>query len=67
MAHYQIGVDLKDDVDLFCARTGLEAGGAILVRPDGFIGWRSRSSHLDPAPILDDALNQVLCRDRATL
>lgn len=67
LAHYQIGVDLRDEADLFCARTGLEAGGAILVRPDGFIGWRSRSSHLDPAPILDGALNQVLCRDRAML
>jgi 2-polyprenyl-6-methoxyphenol hydroxylase-like FAD-dependent oxidoreductase len=58
---YQIGVDLKDDANLFCDRTGLESDGAILVRPDGFIGWRSRTSHVDPISTLDAALSRMLC------
>jgi putative polyketide hydroxylase len=58
---YQIGVDLKDDANLFCGRTGLENDGAILVRPDGFIGWRSRTSNADPTSMLDAALRRMLC------
>ncbi|WP_457796297.1 methanobactin biosynthesis FAD monooxygenase MbnF [Methylocystis sp. S23] len=65
LATYQIGVDLKDEAELFSARTGLRNDGAILVRPDGFIGWRSRSGCVDPAQTLNAALRRMLCLERA--
>ncbi len=58
---YGIGVDLKDDANLFCVRTGLENDDAILVRPDGFIGWKTRTSYVDPTSMLDAALSRMLC------
>ncbi|QXJ21837.1 FAD-dependent monooxygenase [Actinomadura graeca] len=41
---------------------GLDAGGAALVRPDGFVAWRARSLPADPAASLDAALGRVLAR-----
>ena len=41
---------------------GLEAQGAVLVRPDGHVAWRSRGSADDPAAVLAAALDAVLCR-----
>ncbi len=40
--------------------TGTE--GAVLVRPDGFIAWRSRGLHDEPESVLTGALAQVLAR-----
>jgi hypothetical protein len=39
---------------------GLERGGAVLVRPDGFIAWRARTAPLDPRVALEAALSHVL-------
>jgi len=42
---YQIGGDTGDLIDAdhrFCDAYGITSGGAVIVRPDGFIGWRSR-------------------------
>ncbi len=42
---YQIGgeeADLIDTGNTFCDAYGISASGAVLVRPDGFIAWRSR-------------------------
>jgi len=36
--------------------------GAILVRPDGHVGWRSRGSTDDPAHDLEDAIRLILAR-----
>jgi putative polyketide hydroxylase len=36
--------------------------GAVLVRPDGFVAWRSRAVTADPASTLVGVLSQVLCR-----
>ena len=44
---YQIGGDAADLIDAgntFCDAYGITATGAVLVRPDGFIGWRSRAA-----------------------
>jgi 2-polyprenyl-6-methoxyphenol hydroxylase-like FAD-dependent oxidoreductase len=40
--------------------TGTE--GAVLVRPDGFIAWRSRGPHDEPESVLTGALAQLLAR-----
>lgn len=44
---YQIGGtvgDLADVENRFCEAYGISPGGAVIVRPDGFIGWRSREA-----------------------
>jgi len=41
---------------------GLDADGAVLVRPDGHVAWRSRAGVGDPAAVLAAALDAVLCR-----
>jgi tetracenomycin A2 monooxygenase-dioxygenase len=38
---------------------GVDADGAVLVRPDGFVAWRSRSAAADPAGTLTDVLTRV--------
>lgn len=59
---FRIGVDLIDPHDTFLTRTGLGPDGALLVRPDGFIAWRSRSGAADPAAVLDAILARILGR-----
>jgi hypothetical protein len=40
---------------------GVGASGAVLVRPDGYVGWRCAVLPADPAAQLRDALRQILC------
>ena len=40
---------------------GTEEDGAVLVRPDGFVAWRSPSAAADPGRELGEALRSVLC------
>jgi putative polyketide hydroxylase len=44
----------------FAARYGIEADGAVLVRPDGFVGWRSPSAQPDPVDALGGVLGEIL-------
>jgi putative polyketide hydroxylase len=39
---------------------GLEPGGAVLVRPDGFVAWRTREVLSDPVRALESALQSLL-------
>jgi putative polyketide hydroxylase len=41
---------------------GIEPDGAVLVRPDGFVGWRTREAGANPARELADGLQVVLRR-----
>lgn len=41
LAMHRFGADLRDSAGDALAHLGLETGGAVLVRPDGFIAWRS--------------------------
>ncbi|MEW5853125.1 MAG: FAD-dependent oxidoreductase [Myxococcota bacterium] len=41
LACYRIGVDVEDPEDRFPTAAGIRREGALLVRPDGFVGWRS--------------------------
>jgi len=38
----------------------LDESGAVLVRPDGYVGWRSRSKTNDPAWTLREAMAGML-------
>jgi 2,4-dichlorophenol 6-monooxygenase len=42
---------------------GIEATGALLVRPDQHVAWRARELAADPAQAIRDALSQVLGTD----
>lgn len=48
--------------DEWAAVTGLSAEGALLVRPDDFVGWRADELPDDPETALRQALSTVLCR-----
>jgi len=53
-----IGLDAKPLVpNAFRAAYGLEATGVTLVRPDGYIAWRTITAPTDPARALTAALN----------
>ena len=46
----------------FPAAYGLTADGATLVRPDGFVAWRSKTIQKDPVDAVTTALETVLMR-----
>lgn len=47
----------------FPAAYGIEASGAVLVRPDGYVAWRQKRYPPEAAAALDRALTAVLCRN----
>jgi len=66
---YTYGIDLRADIDQsedqFGQLYGIDAGGAVLVRPDGHVAFRSRGAVSDPAAVLADALAVALGRKEA--
>jgi putative polyketide hydroxylase len=61
---HTIGTD-GDIVDLdgrWAAASGLPRDGALLVRPDDFVGWRADTAGPDPAAGLCQALSMILGR-----
>ncbi|HZC51609.1 MAG TPA: FAD-binding protein, partial [Mycobacterium sp.] len=44
----------------WAAATGLKPEGALLVRPDDFVGWRAEELPADPEGALRQALSQIL-------
>ncbi|TDD45898.1 FAD-binding protein [Nonomuraea terrae] len=53
---------LADVEGRFAERYGVRGGGAVLVRPDGYVAWRSRDVVPDPTTALDQALRHILSR-----
>jgi putative polyketide hydroxylase len=41
---------------------GTDSDGAVLVRPDGFVAWRARTSGANPERTLTEVLDTVLSR-----
>jgi 2-polyprenyl-6-methoxyphenol hydroxylase-like FAD-dependent oxidoreductase len=58
---YCIGTDLLDGDRRFENAYGISGGGAVLVRPDGFIAWRSAHASPDRTRDLRGALAASLC------
>ena len=58
-----IGGDIQDEDGRFLEVYGLEKDGAVLVRPDGHVGWRSRSGVSNPSVALASAIDAILCRN----
>jgi putative polyketide hydroxylase len=59
---YRIGADLLDVEGVWAERLGVTASGAVLLRPDGYIAWRSRTLQRSPDDALRGALARALCR-----
>jgi len=57
---YRIGVDVADPADRWAETYGVTDAGAVLVRPDGFVAWRS-SGPGSPA-LVTKALDLILDR-----
>jgi len=56
------GADFEETEGNWAELYGLDATGAVLVRPDGHVAWRSRGSSAAPDTIMLRALGAVLCR-----
>ena len=54
--------ELRDTGGAFTAAYGIGDSGAVLVRPDRFVAWRSAGAHDAPAAEMDRALRHVLHR-----
>lgn len=57
-----LGEDLVDAENSWTAAYGVEEGGAVLVRPDGYVAWRVASAPADPEYALADAFDQIFAR-----
>ena len=55
-----IGKDPEDPDQRFPQAFGISTAGASLVRPDGFVAWRSPTAVSDPVAALRDALGRSL-------
>jgi putative polyketide hydroxylase len=53
---------LKDVTGRWYEAFGVRTEGAVLIRPDGFVAWRSVGSVDNPYATLERVLDQVLCR-----
>ncbi|WP_257458854.1 FAD-dependent oxidoreductase [Archangium lipolyticum] len=58
----RIGIDVRpSDESTFRTAFGLGAGGASLIRPDGYVAWRAIELPADPLRSLGEALERVSC------
>ena len=54
--------DLRDPDDRWLDLYGVSRAGAVLVRPDGHVGWRSAGGAPDCEAELDAAFRRILSR-----
>jgi hypothetical protein len=62
LAAHVIGDELSDPDGNFHEVYGVEADGAVLVRPDGYVAWRSRSKTENPQAALRATIDALLGR-----
>ncbi|BCC30569.1 FAD-dependent oxidoreductase [Bacillus cereus] len=60
---YSVGLsgDFIAQEDIFRKLYGLGDEGAVLIRPDGFIGWRSEKEVVNLDTVLNEVMNHLLC------
>lgn len=63
---HRVGADgLADPYGGFGAAYGIAPAGAVLVRPDGFVAWRSKTGDGGSTREIASAFTTVLCRESA--
>jgi hypothetical protein len=64
---YRIGPagELLDPKNRWKSKSGISSQGALLVRPDGFVAWRSRKQSGNPQQELEQTLTHILSREPA--
>jgi 2,4-dichlorophenol 6-monooxygenase len=60
LATLRIGHDVADAEGHWAAQLGIAPDGALLVRPDQHVAWRSVGRASDPRAVLDAALAAIL-------
>ena len=55
-----VGTDLGDPEEVFLEAFGISSTGAVLVRPDGFVAWRSVAGSVDCRKDIGEALSRSL-------
>jgi 2-polyprenyl-6-methoxyphenol hydroxylase-like FAD-dependent oxidoreductase len=62
---YQVGGEnnLTDPTEKFAGMYGIESTGAVMVRPDGFVGWRAKTADGASAQLVTRALSSLLSLD----
>ncbi|MFD4790057.1 FAD-dependent monooxygenase [Streptomyces sp. NPDC058459] len=64
IACHRVGAEEPAEVaEDFLKKYGITASGAALVRPDGFLAWRSAEQPADPAVELSAVVHRLLSRD----
>jgi 2-polyprenyl-6-methoxyphenol hydroxylase-like FAD-dependent oxidoreductase len=63
---YCVGGDLGDAEGSFCAAYGISSRGAALVRPDGFVAWRSQGEDSNTTDAIAAALARSLAKSTTT-
>ena len=65
LAAYRIGpgADLRDLENGWPAKLGVSPEGAVFVRPDGFVAWRTSTLTTPSGPRLLQVLSHILCRE----
>ncbi|QUW29906.1 FAD-dependent monooxygenase [Bacillus cereus] len=60
---YSVGLrgDFIAQEDIFSKLYGIENGGAVLIRPDAFIGWRSEKEVVNLDVVLEEVMGNLLC------
>ncbi|PEU90533.1 FAD-binding monooxygenase [Bacillus anthracis] len=60
---YRVGLsgDFIAQENVFCELYGIENEGVVLIRPDGFIGWRSEKAVVNPDVMLEEVMSNLLC------
>ena len=59
---HRVADDVVDPTGSFEALYGTGTGGAVLVRPDGFVAWRASATHPAPEAELAGALGAAVAR-----
>lgn len=64
LSAYRIGpdADLLDLENAGPTKMGISSEGAMLVRPDGFVAWRSSTQSKNPMLLLGQVLSRILCQ-----
>lgn len=62
LTSHVIGGEMTDEDDAWQEAYEVDADGAVLVRPDGYVAWRSRGGAAEPAAVLRAAFDRLLGR-----